>query len=406
MNLESKRADFPVLLREFDHKPLVYFDNAATSLKPNSVIEAMSHYYTQMSANVHRGLHKLSEQASQAYEESHETVGNFIHAKPDEISYTMNTTSAINSVMYSLLESGKLDGKEILVSRAEHHANLVPWQFAAKKANAKLKFIELEKDYSVSLENLEQTISNNTALVAVAHITNTVAAINDVQQITKIAHDHDSLVLIDGAQSAPHLAVDVKKIDCDFYAFSAHKMLGPTGIGALYGKKKILEELPPFLYGGSMIHSVSYEKSTWNKLPDKFEAGTPHVAGALGFSAAVKYLQKIGMDNIRKHDHDLTAYALKRMSENKLIQVHGPKDAKKQGGIILFDHPKLGCHELSLALDEAANIAIRSGMHCAEPMVSQFNPNGLCRASFYLYNTEKEIDVFCETMETITNAFS
>ncbi|MBS3062012.1 MAG: SufS family cysteine desulfurase [Candidatus Diapherotrites archaeon] len=406
MNTTDIRRDFPVLERKINGKHLVYLDNAATSLKPKQVSDAMHRYYIEMPANVHRGLHRLSEQASQIYEESHKTVAKFINSSETEIAYMQNATAAINAVMYSLLESGKLDHKEIVISRAEHHANLVPWQFAAKKAHATLKFVDLNPDYTLNMDDLEQKISDQTAIVAMAHITNTVAAINDVAKIAKISHDHGALCLVDGAQSVPHLPIDVKKIDCDFLAFSAHKMLGPTGIGVLYGKEKQLDAMEPFLYGGSMIHSVTLETSTWNKLPDKFEAGTPPIGEAFGFQAAVQYLKKIGMTEVREHEKQLVGYALKKMSAIDGLRIYGPKDPKKQGGIILFDYPRLGCHELALAMDEANNIAIRSGMHCAEPIVSSINPNGLCRASFYIYNTEEEIDLLATTLEELLGAFS
>jgi cysteine desulfurase/selenocysteine lyase len=291
------------------------------------------------------------------------------------------------------------------LGRAEHHANLVPWQFAAKKAGAKLRFIELDQNYAISTADLESKVSKKTAIVSVAHIPNTLAAINDVKEIARITHDAGALCMVDAAQSAPHLPLDVRKLDCDFMAFSGHKMCGPTGIGVLYGKEQLLSKMEPFLYGGSMIHSVSYERSTWNHLPDKFEAGTPPIGEAFGLKAAIEYLQKIGLDEIRTHERALTKKCLSALLGIDGVRVFGPKNDALQGGIVLFDFPKVGCHELALALDEAAHIAIRSGMHCAEPIVTTLNPKGVCRASFYLYNTSEEIEVLTEQLAVLSKAF-
>lgn len=406
MNLESTRKDFPILQEKRNGKPIIYFDNGATTLKPTQVIEAINHYYYKCPANVHRGLHQLSEEASRLYEESHKKVARFVNAKENEIVFTRNTTESINLVAYSLLsENFFKQGDEILLSRLEHHSNLVPWQFVAQKTGAKLQFAELNKDYTLNMQDYQNKLSKKTKLVAMTQASNTVATITPVKEIAKAAKEIGAYCLIDAAQSAPHFPIDAKKINADFLAFSAHKMLGPTGIGALYGKEELLQKMQPFLYGGSMIQNVSYEKSTWAKLPDKFEAGTPHIAGAIGFGAATDYLQKIGMQNIRDHEKELLKYAFKRFQEIPSISIHCPQDAEKQAGIILFDHPKIDAHDLALALDEAANIAVRSGMHCAEPIVSSINPKGLARASFYFYNTKTEIDVFIETLKKIVSAF-
>lgn len=406
MNPTQIRLDFPLLQREIEGKPITYLDSAATSLKPVQVIDAVSRYYSETTANVHRGIHKLSEQASEEFEKSHEVIGKFINAKKEEVFYTKNATESINAVMYSLLTNDFFQsGDEIVLSKMEHHANLVPWQFVEKKGKAKLVFVDLKEDFTLNMDDLQEKISSKTKLVAMAHTSNTVASINDVQKIGKIAHDYNALFLVDAAQSVPHFKVDVKKIKPDFLAFSGHKMLGPTGTGVLYAPKERLEKMEPFLYGGSMIQKVDWHSSTWNKLPDKFEAGTPHIAGAFGLKAAVEYLQKIGIEKIEAHDKELTQYALEKLDCIKEISIHNPKDPRKQGGIILFDTPKMAAHELALALDEIANIAVRSGMHCAEPLVSSINPDGVCRASFYLYNTQEEIDLLAKTLETIFHGF-
>ncbi|MFH0954524.1 MAG: SufS family cysteine desulfurase [Candidatus Micrarchaeota archaeon] len=411
MNFEKLRPDFPVLSRKINGKPVVYLDNAATSLKPKPVIDAVNRYYSQETANVHRGLHKLSQEASEEYEKSHTIVEKFVNAKAGEIVFTRGTTDSLNAIMYTILNNGLVQsGDEILLTRAEHHANLVPWQFLAKKTGAKLKFAELNPDFSLNMADFEQKMSKKTKIVSVPHVSNTVAAINDVSKIGKIAKDKNPncIFIVDAAQSVPHIPIDLKKINCDFLAFSGHKMLGPTGIGVLYGKKELLEKLEPFEYGGAMIHSVSYEKSLWNKLPDKWEAGTPHIAGAYGMKAAVEYLSKIGMDNVHEHEKQLTKFALEKLSDlenRKKIRIYNPKNAEKQGGVILFDSPALESHEIGIALDEMQNIAVRTGMMCAQPIVEKLNKQGLARASFYIYNTKEEVEIFADTISEIIGSF-
>lgn len=409
MNTKKIRTDFPVLQRRVKGKPITYLDNAATSLKPRQVLEAMNRYYTEFTANIHRGVHKMSEDASREWEEAHKKVGKFVGASPEETIFTRNTTESLNLLMYSMREQGVFSaGDNIVVTKMEHHSNIVPWQFIEKKGESKLEFVGLNKDYALDMQDLAQKINKKTKLVSVMHASNTVASINPVREIGKIAHENGALFAVDGAQAVPHMPVDVKKIGADFYAFSGHKMLGPTGIGVLYGRKELLEKMPPFLYGGDMIHEVKLHSATWNKLPYKFEAGTPHIAGGIGLGAAVDYLQRLGMGNVQAHDKELTKHALKVMGELEgkgKIRLYCPKDAEKQGAIVMFDALKLQPHELALALDEAENIAIRSGMHCAEPLVSGFNSEGLCRASFYLYNTKEEIDLLARTTEKILGAF-
>jgi len=407
MDFSSLRDDFPILQRCINNKPLIYFDSSATSLKPKQVIEAEMCYYNEECANIHRGVHKLSEHATLAYENAHKQTAKFINAKSwQEIVFVRNTTEAFNLLMYCFWAGNMLkSGDEVLISKFEHHSNIVPWQFLEKKIGIKLKFAELNSDYSLNMSDLENKITKNTKVVSVAHIANSTGTINDVKRIGKIAHDANALFLVDAAQSAPHMEVDVKAINADFLAFSGHKMLAPTGIGVLYGKKELLDKMQPFMYGGDMIKSVSEHSATWNDLPYKFEAGTPNIAAAYGLGAAVEYLQKIGMDKIRKHEKELTKYALDAISGIPRIKIYGTQNPETQGGIILFEHSNLEAHDLALALDESANIAIRSGMLCAEPFVGSINPRGLCRASFYFYNTKEEIDIFAQELHKIVKAF-
>lgn len=404
---EKTRKDFPLLERKIDGKNIIYFDNAATSLKPQSVIQAVNDYDTKETANIHRGIHKLSEEASQKYEKAHDKTAEFFGAKKEEFVYTKNATEAINTVMYSLLTGDYFKkGDKILLTKMEHHANLVPWQLLEKKGLVELEFIEIKEDFTLDMQDFEKKLDKNTKLVAVAHASNTIASINPVKEIGKQAKDNGSLFLVDGAQSAPHMEVNFNKLNADFYAFAGHKMLGPSGTGGLIAKKEWLEQSNPFLFGGSMIHSVEFHKSSWNKIPWKFEAGTPNISGMIGLGKAVEYLKAIGMDKVRKHEKELTKYTLDRMQEIDGIKIFTPKNEEKQVGIILFEAKKIEAHDLALTLDEYANIAIRSGMHCAEPLVSSLNPKGLDRASFYLYNSKEEIDAFIEALKTIVKSFS
>ncbi|MFH1390990.1 MAG: cysteine desulfurase [Candidatus Diapherotrites archaeon] len=400
---EKIREDFPVLQ---NNKGLVYFDNAATSLKPIQVIEAVNHYYKNLGANVHRGNHHLSQQTTQLYEESRKEVAKFIGAKEEELAFTRNATESINAICVGLERQGYFSkGDEIIISALEHHANIVPWQELCKRTGAVLKIAELNDDFTINMQDLEEKVTGKTKLVSVAHASNTVATILPVKEIGKIAHDNGALFLVDAAQSVPHFDVNAKKIDADFLAISSHKMLGPTGVGALYGKKDLLEKMPPYNYGGSMISKVSYEKTEWAPLPEKFEAGTMPIAEVIGFGEAVKYLKKIGMENVHNHEKKLLSHALKKMQEIERIKLFCPQDVEKQGGIILFEVKGIDAVDLGVALDESKNIATRSGMHCAEPIVSSLNPKGLGRASFYLYNTIDEIDTFVDEVTAISHAF-
>ncbi|OQA30979.1 MAG: putative cysteine desulfurase 2 [archaeon ADurb.Bin336] len=405
MNVEKIREDFPLLKREIRGKKIVYLDNAATTLKPQQVIDAVVNYYENASANVHRGLHVLSEEASREHENAHETVANFVGAKKEETVFVRNATEGLNLVMYSLLNSNYFKkGDKIIVSKMEHHSNIVPWQYLEKKIGVKLEYVGLNEDYTLDMNDFESKV-RGAKLVSMTAASNTIATLPNIREITKKAHNEGALMCVDGAQLVPHEEINFSQMNIDFLAFSGHKMLAPTGTGALIGKKKLLEEFEPFMFGGDMIHSVDYHSSSWNTLPNKFEAGTPHIAGSYGIKKACEYLKKIGMNNIKRHEENLTKIALEEIQKIDSVRVYGPLDHKKQGGIILFDSPLIATHELAMALSEAENICIRSGMHCAEPIVSSINKEGLARASFYLYNTEEEILFFIKALKETLSVF-
>ena len=400
MNIKKIRKDFPVLQKNPD---LIYLDSAATSLTPKQVIEKINLYYNEFSSNVHRGSHRLSQEATQMYEVSRGEVASFINSKSEEMVFTRNATESINLVAVCLERSKYFKkGDEIVVSALEHHANLVPWQELCRRTGAKLKIAKLNSDFTLNMPNFESTLSKKTKFVSMAHVSNTVASVLPVKKITKLAHEKNALVLIDAAQSVPRMKVNVKQIGADFVAFSAHKMLGPTGVGCLFGKKDLLEELPPYNFGGSMISKVTYEKSSWASSPEKFEAGTMPIGEVIGLAEAVKYLKKVGMGEIHSHEKKLTKFALEKINEIKGVNVFCPNNSEKQGGIILFDCKGIDPLDLGVGLDESKNIAVRSGMHCAEPIVSSINKQGLARASFYLYNTFDEIEAFTQQVMAIS----
>jgi len=400
---EKIREDFPLLKK---HPGLIYFDNAATSLKPQQVIDEVSRYYSEVSANSGRGSHRLAQRAGYEVEKSREEVAKFIKAKPGELVFTKNATESINVVAESLERAGKFkDGDEIVISILEHHANLIPWQQVCKRTGAKLKVVNLNDDFTLNMNDLEEKITRKTKMIAMAHASNTVATILPVEKISKIAHDNGALCLIDVAQSTPGIEVNSKKIGADFMAFSAHKMLGPTGIGGLYIKEEHIDKMEPYNYGGGIISKVTIEKSDWVKGPEKFEAGTKPIAEAMGFAAAAKYLSKIGIGKVREHEMQLVKYALKKMGEIKDLKTYCPNNAEKQTGIVLFGIDGIDAVDLGVVVDEVSKVAIRTGLHCAEPMVSSINPKGLARASFYLYNTLEEIDTFVDALTATSNSF-
>jgi cysteine desulfurase/selenocysteine lyase len=401
------REDFPILKRKINNYPLIYFDNAATSQKPRQVIEAIKNFYENHNANVHRAIHALSQEASELYENAHEEVARFINASGmEEIIFVRGTTEAINLVAYAWgLHNLKKDD-EVLVTLMEHHSNIVPWELLSKTNGFTVKYTDVNSDGTLNYKDFENKISNKTKIVCVNHVSNVSGVVNDVERLAKIAHEHGALILVDGAQSVPHLTVDVKDLDVDFLAFSGHKMLGPTGIGVLYGKREILAKMEPFHGGGEMIREVSFNEATkrcsitWNDLPWKFEAGTPNISGGVGLMEAVKYLAKIGMENVKSHECTLTKYALQHMQECQKVKIYGPTDASIKSGIIPFGVDDLGSHDIALFLDNYG-IMVRSGFHCAQPLHEVFKLKSSARVSFYIYNTCEEIDRFIEVLKEI-----
>lgn len=402
MDIEKIRKDFPILNVKVHGKPLVYLDNAATSQKPKSVIDAIKNYYENYNANIHRSIHKLGEEATAAYEEAHKKVADFINADFEEIVFTKNTTESINLLAYSLINNLK-PNDEIVISQMEHHSNFVPWQQLALKRGLKLKFIEINKDGALNNGSIKKNITKKTKIVSVTHVSNVLGTINDVEKIGKIAHENNALFVVDGAQSVPHMPVDVKNIDCDFLAFSGHKMLGPTGIGALYGKKELLEKMEPFLYGGEMIKEVKFENTRFNDIPWRFEAGTMNIAEAIGLGAAIDYLDKIGMKNIESYEKELVKYAYEKLNEMKEIEIYGP-NAEKRSGLVAFNVKNVHAHDTAQILD-GEGIAIRAGHHCAMPLHSVLGIAASARASFYFYNTKEEIDKLAEGTKKVIKVF-
>ncbi|MCL5003966.1 MAG: cysteine desulfurase [Patescibacteria group bacterium] len=393
------REDFPILKRKINGHDLVYLDNAATSQKPKAVIEAVADFYENHNANVHRGVHTLSEEATQMYEEARVRVAKFINARlPSEIIFVRNSTEALNLIVWSRGKAHLKKGDEILLSEMEHHSNLVPWQLLAKEVGAVLKFISFDENGELEISNLKSQFSNRTKVVSVVHVSNSLGTINPIKEMTKLAHEVGAIVVVDAAQSVPHMKVDVQSLGCDFLAFSGHKMLGPMGIGVLYGRQELLEVMPPFLSGGDMIRSVTINDATWNEVPYKFEAGTPNVAGAVGLSAAIGYLANLGMDNVRQHEIKLTDYALKKLSVIPGLKVLGPLDAQKRGGVIAFTLKGTHPHDLASVLD-GEGIAVRSGHHCTMPVHLRLGIPASTRASFYIYNTKEEVDKLVDGLE-------
>jgi cysteine desulfurase / selenocysteine lyase len=399
---EELRKDFPILDVKVHGKKLVYLDNAATSQKPKQVIDAVKDYYENYNANIHRSIHKLGEEATAAYENAREKVAKFINCSNEELIFTKSTTESLNLLAYSLTDNLK-PGDEIVITRAEHHSNFVPWQQLAIKKNLKLKFIEINKDGTLNEESTKENITKNTKIVSLTHVSNVLGTVNDVKKIAKIAHQKGALIVVDGAQSVPHMKVDVKDLDVDFIAFSGHKMLGPTGVGALYGKRELLENMQPFLYGGEMIKEVTFENTKFNSLPWKFEAGTPNIAQVIGLGFAVDYLNNIGIDNIEKHEKEILKYAYDKLSEINEIEIYGP-EAEKRSGLIAFNVKNVHAHDTAQILD-GEGIAVRAGHHCAMPLASELGIVASARASFYLYNTKEEIDKLVDGIKKVIKVF-
>ncbi|PEZ81043.1 MULTISPECIES: cysteine desulfurase [Bacillaceae] len=409
MNPYEIRKLFPILDQEVNGQPLVYLDSAATSQKPAAVIEAIEQYYRGYNSNVHRGVHTLGTKATDAYEGAREKVRKFINASStEEIIFTRGTTTSLNTVARSYGGANIKEGDEIVISYMEHHSNIIPWQQLAKEKGAVLKYIPLQEDCTISLEDVRATITDATKIVSIMQVSNVLGVINPVKEIAKIAHEHGAVMVVDGAQSTPHLKVDVRDLDCDFFAFSGHKMVGPTGIGVLYGKKELLEKMEPIEFGGEMIDFVGLQESTWKELPWKFEGGTPIIAGAIGLGAAIDFLEEIGLDNIERHEHKLAAYAMEKMSAVEGLTIFGPKDAEKRAGVITFNINDVHPHDVATVLD-ADGIAVRAGHHCAQPLMKWLDVSSTARASFYLYNTEEDIDKLVsglvKTKEYFSNVF-
>ncbi|SEL86223.1 cysteine desulfurase [Paenibacillus sp. OK003] len=384
------REQFPILHQEINGHPLVYLDNAATSQKPLAVIEAIKHYYEYENSNVHRGVHTLGSRATDAYEGAREKVAKFINARrTQEIIFTRGTTTALNLVASSYGRSVCKEGDEIVITQMEHHSNLIPWQQVAKETGATLKYIPLQPDGNIDLADVDKTITNNTKIVAIAYVSNVMGVVHPVKQIAEIAHRKGAVIVVDGAQSTPHMKVDVQDLDCDFYALSGHKMCGPTGIGALYGKKALLESMEPVEFGGEMIDDVGLYESNWKELPWKFEGGTPIIAGAVGLGAAIDFLEQIGMDEIAHHESVLAAYATERMAEIDGLTIYGP--AKRHVGVVTFNLGDVHPHDVATVLD-ASGVAIRAGHHCCQPLMRWLEVSSTARASFYLYNNEQDVD--------------
>lgn len=406
MNIQDIRSYFPILHQEVNGNPLVYLDSAATSQKPVKVIEAIEQYYREYNSNVHRGVHTLGTRATDGYEGAREKVRKFINAKHiQEIIFTRGTTTSLNTVAASYARAKLKEGDEIVITYMEHHSNIIPWQQAAKATGATLKYIPLQEDGTISLEDVRKTVTTNTKIVSVMQVSNVLGVINPIKEITKIAHENGAIMVVDGAQSTPHMKVDVQDLDCDFFAFSGHKMCGPTGIGVLYGKKHLLENMEPIEFGGEMIDFVDLYDSTWKELPWKFEGGTPIIAGAIGLGAAIDFLEEIGLDNIQAHEHKLAAYALEKCAEVEGMTIYGPKDASKKAGVVTFNIADVHPHDVATVLD-AEGIAVRAGHHCAQPLMKWLKASATARASFYLYNSEDEIDKLVEGLVKTKEYFS
>lgn len=405
MDIQKIRQDFPILGEQVNGKDLIYLDTSATSQTPLKVIEAMNDYYREYNSNVHRGVHTLGTKATDAYEKARMKVRSFINAKRfEEIVYTRGTTAAINLVARSFGDLVIEEGDEIVVNEMEHHANIVPWQQLAKRKGAELVFIPLEEDGTIALDSVKKAMSDKTKIVAITHVSNVLGTINDIKSIAEIAHAHNAYISVDGAQAVPHMAVDVQDLDVDFYAFSGHKMLGPTGIGILYGKAELLDKMEPIEYGGDMIDYVYKTESTWTDLPVKFEAGTPMIAEAVGLNAAIDYITELGLDNIYQHEKELVRYAYDKMSAIEGIEIYGPGKGNR-AGLITFNLKGVHPHDLATALD-SEGIAVRAGHHCAQPLMKWCKASSTARASFYIYNTIEEIDQFIESLEKTKEFFS
>src|SRR5690625_721518 len=402
MDVKSIREQFPILDQEVNGHPLVYLDSTATAQKPISVIEAVNKYYREDNSNVHRGVHTLGTRATDQYEGAREKVRRFINANSSaEIIFNRGTTSALNIVAQSYGRANVSEGDEIVLTEMEHHSNLIPWQQVAKATGAKLKFIPLQQDGTIRIDDVRATVTEQTKIVAIAHVSNVLGTVNPIKEIAKIAHEHGAVIVVDGAQGAPHLKVDVQDLNCDFYAFYGHKMCAPTGIGVLYGKRELLEAMEPVEFGGEMIDFVDLYDSTWKELPWKFEGGTPIIAGAIGLGAAIDCLNEIGMNAIKAHENEITQYALDRLDAMDGITVYGPKE---RAAVVTFNIDGIHPHDTATVLD-SLGIAVRAGHHCAQPLMKWLDVTATARASFYLYNTREEVDRLAEGLQKAKEYF-
>ncbi|HYY86502.1 MAG TPA: cysteine desulfurase [Nitrososphaeraceae archaeon] len=405
VNSYELRNDFPIFRKKINGKELVYLDNASTTQKPNSVINSITDFYTNYNSNIHRAVYQLAEEATALYEQSREKIANFINVRPEEIIFTRNTTESINLIAHSWARTNLKKDDGIAISELEHHSNIVPWQILAQEIGTRLEYVGIDDNGFLDLERLIDLISSKKVkLVSLSHMSNVLGTIVPIERIIKIAHENDIPVLVDGAQSVPHMPVDVKKMDCDFLVFSAHKMLGPTGVGVLYAKKEFLEKMRPFMGGGDMIKEVFKFHTNYNEVPYKFEAGTPNIADVVGFGAAIDYLRKIGMENVRKHEIDMTEYALESILPMKYVTVYGPRDPNYRGGVISFNIADIHPHDLATIMNDHG-IAIRSGHHCAQVLMQRLDVPATSRASFYIYNTKEEIDKFVNAIKEAGRIF-
>ena len=406
-SLEAIRKDFPVLNRRVrDDKKLVYLDNAATNQKPNQVIDAITDYYQNHNSNIHRAVHALAEESTEAFEVTRDKVAKFLNIQNrEEIVFVKGTTEAINLVAYAWGRDNVQKGDVVITTEYEHHSNIVPWQLLTQDRAAELKYIDIDDNGELMLEQLDEYLATGKVkLVAISHVSNVLGTITDVQKVIKKCKNAGAKILVDGAQAVPHMKVDITNLGCDFYAFSAHKMLGPTGVGVLWARKELLENMRPFQGGGDMIREVHKYETTWNDLPYKFEAGTPNVADVICFSAAIDYLVNIGIDNVRNHEIELTKYALEKMSKVKGLTIYGPKDPQKASGVISFNFNDVHPHDVATIIDKNG-VAIRSGHHCAQVLMEKLNVAATNRASFYIYTTKDEVDVLIDSLEQVAKVF-
>lgn len=403
LDVEAVRKDFPILNQIVNDEPLVYLDNAATTQKPRQVLRAITDYYENDNANVHRGVHTLAERATAAYEAARERARSFIHAaSTKEVLFTRGTTTGLNWVA-RYAESVLQPGDEVLISVMEHHSNIIPWQEACKKTGARLVYAYL-KDGMLDLADFQSKLTEKTRFVALAHVSNVLGVVNPIKEIAGLVHQTDALLVVDGAQSVPHMEIDVQDLDVDFFAFSGHKMLGPTGIGVLYGKEKLLNQMPPVEFGGEMIDFVYEQKATWKELPWKFEAGTPNIAGAIGLAAAIDYLDKIGMETVHQYEQELLAYVFPKLQAVEGLTIYGSEDLAQRSGVISFNLAGLHPHDVATALDYEG-VAVRAGHHCAQPLLSYLGVAATVRASFYLYNTKADCDKLVEALQKTKEFF-